>query len=80
MNFLKIVILFGSFLCTQLAVADEKSDSIISKELEEVVVLGDKAWIENSVLNVIPTKQEKKLSNSPATLIESMHLPFVKVI
>ena len=28
MNFLKIVILFGSFLCTQLAVADEKSDSI----------------------------------------------------
>lgn len=79
MNFLKIVILFGSFLCTQLAVADEKSDSIISKELEEVVVLGDRAWIENSVLNVIPTKQEKKLSNSPATLIESMHLPFVKV-
>lgn len=57
----------------------EKQDSIATTELQEVIVTGDKAWIKDGVINVIPSKQEKKLSNSPETLIESMHLPFVQV-
>ena len=56
----------------------QTTDSIAAKQLEEVVVLGERAWIEGSVINIIPTTSEKKLSNSPATLIKSMHLPFVK--
>ena len=57
----------------------QTTDSLpAAKQLEEVVVLGERAWIEGSVINIIPTTSEKKLSNSPATLIKSMHLPFVK--
>lgn len=56
----------------------ESTDSIAPRMLEEVVVLGDRGWIEDGVINVIPSKSEKKLSNSPATLIKAMHLPFVK--
>lgn len=56
----------------------ESNDSISTRQLNEVVVLGDRGWIENGVINFIPSKSEKKLSNSPATLIKSMHLPFIK--
>lgn len=53
-------------------------DSIPTHQLNEVIVLGDRGWIENGIICYIPTKTEKKLSNSPATLIKSMHLPFLK--
>ncbi|MDE7180947.1 MAG: outer membrane beta-barrel family protein [Muribaculaceae bacterium] len=56
----------------------ETNDSISSQQLNELVVLGDRGWIENGVVNFIPSKSEKNLSNSPATLIKSMHLPFFK--
>ena len=58
----------------------QTTDSIpVAKQLEEVVVLGDRVWIdEGGVINIIPSKSEKKLSNSPATLIKSLHLPFIK--
>lgn len=53
-------------------------DSIPARQLGELVVTDDRSWIENGTVNVIPTKKEKKLSNSPASLIKSMHLPFLK--
>lgn len=61
--------------CCKFAAAD---DSIPSKQLKEVIVLGDNQWIEKGVMNFIPSKNAKKLSNSPASLIKSMHLPFIK--
>lgn len=79
MNIHCLFILLCTIMSTVPVFADEKADSIATKELEEVIVIGDRAWIENGVINVVPSKQEKKLSNSPETLIESMHLPFVKV-
>lgn len=70
------IILAIILICNcKLATAD---DSIPTQLLKEVVVLADNQWIENGVINCIPTKTEKKLSNSPASLIRSMHLPFVK--
>lgn len=79
MNMRNIFLLLCIILCIIPTLADEKSDSVASKELEEVVVMGDRAWIQDGVINVIPSKQEKKLSNSPETLLKSMHLPFVQV-
>lgn len=56
----------------------EPNDTISPRQLKEVSVLGERGWIENGIINYIPSKSEKKLSNSPATLIKSMHLPFIK--
>lgn len=59
-------------------VTAEAEDSIPSQILDEVSVTGDRGWIEDGVINIIPTKKEKRLSNSPASLIKSMHLPFLR--
>lgn len=48
-----------------------------SKQLDELVVVGDRAWIEDGIVKAIPSKKEKKLSNSPASLIRMMHLPYL---
>ncbi len=53
-------------------------DSIPDLMLDDVVVKADRGWIKDGIINVIPTKSEKKLSNSPATLIGSMNLPFLR--
>ncbi|MDE6485251.1 MAG: hypothetical protein K2L14_07645 [Duncaniella sp.] len=53
-------------------------DSIPDLMLDDVVVKADRGWIENGIVNVIPTKSEKKLSNSPASLIGSMNLPYLR--
>lgn len=47
-------------------------------ELNELVVVAKRGWVENGAINIIPSKQEKNLSNSPASLIGSMNLPFIK--
>lgn len=54
-------------------------DSIPVNELDEIVVTGSKAWISDGIVNVRPSKRDKRLSNSPVTLIENMHIPFLKV-
>ena len=43
------------------------------------MVESKRGWIEKDRIVYIPSKNEKKLSNSPETLIESMHLPILKV-
>lgn len=37
----------------------ESNDTISARQLNEVVVLGDRGWIENGVINFIPSKSEK---------------------
>lgn len=54
-------------------------DSIPTKELQEVEVKGERAWIsEDGTFNFIPTKKEKRLANSPGSLIDAMNLPMLK--
>lgn len=53
-------------------------DSIPAKELNEIVVVGDRGWVENDKIIFIPSRKEKQLANSPETLIKSMHLPMLK--
>lgn len=51
------------------------SDSIRVNMLQNVVVTADKTWIEGNKIISIPSRKDKKLSNSPASLIEIMHFP-----
>ncbi|MDE7414194.1 MAG: outer membrane beta-barrel protein [Muribaculaceae bacterium] len=53
-------------------------DSIPATDLQELVVKSERSWIENGVINIIPTKKEKQLSTSPGSLIEILHLPMLK--
>lgn len=58
----------------------ENTDSITSSyDLKEVVVVGERAWIEGNKAIFIPTKHEKNLSTDPASLVERMHIPTVIV-
>lgn len=54
-------------------------DTIASKQLDELVVTGERCWIVGNTINYIPTKDEKKLSDSPASLVQSMHLPMLRI-
>lgn len=54
-------------------------DSVASKQLDELIVTGDRGWIEGNTVNYIPTRTEKRLTDSPATLIKAMHLPMLIV-
>ena len=67
-------------LCAPLALgAQEANDSVKSTMLQEVVVVGENAWIEGDKAVFIPTKSEKNLSTDPASLVQSMHIPTVYV-
>lgn len=55
-------------------------DSIPAKELQEITVTADRGWIEGNKTVFIPTKSEKKLANSPATLINNMDFPQLQVV
>ena len=57
----------------------EVADSVQTKDLNELVVTAKRGWIEDDKIVYIPTKTEQKLSNSPETLIEAMHLPMLIV-
>jgi len=74
-NLRKTYIILVSVICFVSAAAD---DSIAVRQLEDLVVTGDRCWIEDNVVNYIPTKKEKRLSNSPASMIKSMHLPILR--
>lgn len=69
-----------ALLAAGVAVAAEPTDTIArSHELEEVVVVGERSWIEGNKAIFIPTKQEKNLSTDPATLVQRMGIPTVIV-
>lgn len=69
-----------SIIMVQISVAIAcADDSIPAQELKEVEVMGERAWIsEDGTFNFIPTKKEKRLSNSPASLIRAMNLPLLR--
>lgn len=75
---------FYIFLCIYLAFGStafaEEADSVSVKELQELVITADRGWLEKDRIVFIPNKTERKLSNSPQTLIESMHLPMLRVV
>lgn len=60
--------------------AQEATDSVSpAVNLQEVVVVGERAWIEGDKAVFIPTKKEKNLADSPSSLVERMHIPTVIV-
>lgn len=67
------LILCGCAIATGMA-----QDSVAVRQLDDLVVTGERGWIEGNTVNYIPTKKEKRLSNSPASLIKSMHLPMLR--
>lgn len=54
-------------------------DTVPVKELNEIVVNADRGWVEPGKIVIIPTKSEKKLSNTPADLVKSMNFPGLTV-
>lgn len=59
--------------------SESTESSPSEKHLQEVVVTADRGWVEDGKIIFLPSKTEKNLSNSPASLIESMHLPMLIV-
>lgn len=70
----------AAWVCLSIGCGVCKSDdSIPSTELMEVSVTGTQSWIsKDGTQNFIPSKKEKRLSNSPGSLIKSMHIPVLK--
>ena len=60
-------------------VTPDKEDAEEVHQLHELVVNSRRAVIEDNKIIVVPTKTEKKLSNSPASLIDQMQFPGLKV-
>ncbi len=75
---MKTTLIFACLLLLSLSNLASADDSISAKQLKEVTVAGEREWIEDGIINILPTKTEKKLSNSPATLIQSMNLTFLR--
>lgn len=59
--------------------ATNEDESFDVHELQELVVKSRRAVVEGNKIIVVPTKSEKKLSNSPASLIDQMQFPGLKV-
>lgn len=55
------------------------ADSLRSQVLRELVVQGRRARIEDGKIVVMPSRGERKLSNSPASLLRVLNIPFLKV-
>lgn len=71
-------ILYLAFLVLCSIFPIHANDSIRTDSLHEIEVIGQRRWIENGIINIIPTKKQKHLSNSPASLIGNLHLSFLK--
>lgn len=55
--------------------AQETTDSVKVKTLEELVVKSERAWIEGDKAVFIPSKSEKNLAYDPITLLQNMNIP-----
>ncbi len=76
---IKQLLLIGVLLSLFPIITLAQDSNTVSHELKELVVKDKRAWIENDKVVFVPNKKEKNLSNSPATLLEAMHLPMLKV-
>ena len=59
--------------------AQEANDSVKENKLKEIVVKGERAWIEGEKAVFLPTKREKNLAKDPASLVRNMAIPTVIV-
>ncbi|MGM9866925.1 MAG: hypothetical protein ACI303_03545 [Lepagella sp.] len=57
----------------------EERDSILARELKEFVVTGKKNRIEGNKIISVPSQKEKNLSYDPASLIDMMKMPGIRV-
>lgn len=73
----KIKIAFTIIICfvTFINIYGQENDSINTTNLQELVVESSYADLKEYTISYIPTKNEKKHSNSPYSLIDRMHLP-----
>ena len=78
-NIAKVSILIGIILSIFPIMSFAQDSTTVSHELKELVVKNKRAWVEDDKVIFVPNKKEKNLSNSPATLLEAMHLPMLKV-
>ena len=69
------ILLFYTAVYARGASTDEVDNT---KYLEEIVVEAKRGWVEDGKIVFIPTKKEKQLSNSAASLIQSMSLPILR--
>ena len=60
------------------AMADEHTDST-ALMLDEILIEGKHTRIENGKIVCVPTAQEKKLTNSAASLLAELNLPVLRI-
>ena len=76
---LRKVIILCAAACALGVYSQEPEDSTKVTELKELTVMGERAWIgEDGRVNIIPSKQEKRISNSAGSLIKALHIPMLK--
>lgn len=54
-------------------------DSVRVRELQELIVEGKNAWVENDKIVFVPTKTEKNLAGDIMSLVESMSIPVLSI-
>lgn len=57
--------------------AQETSDSVKVRTLDELVVKSERAWIEGNKAIFIPSKSEKNLAYDPYSLLKNMNIPML---
>lgn len=67
-------------LCFLQPLAAEREDSLRTQNLQEVVIEGKTAWADGNKLMFIPSKQDKRLSNSIESLLQRMSMPVIRLI
>jgi len=74
------LILAASCSAPAASAQSESTDSTHNvTNLEEVVVVGERAWIEGDKAVFIPSKREKNLAKDPVSLVDRMQIPTVIV-
>lgn len=76
-KYIQILSFFLIFITPGCFFINAQDSTTVSHELKELVVKDKRAIVENDKVVFIPNKKEKKLSNSPETLLKSMHLPML---
>ena len=80
----QFIIIVCSFITIPVSFANPSepttsNDSVSVTQLQELVVKSESRWFEGNTLVCIPSKKEKNLSDSPASLIREMHIPLLRV-
>lgn len=65
----------GAYAASPESSVPQDVDSVKVRQLRELVVEGKDAWIEGDKAVFLPSKRDKKLSNSVSSLLERMKIP-----